>query len=175
MKGIVAHVLAAGTGEVEAGGIRWRVRAVKPGMVRDVTYSLLHVTIPTDEELVEERAMAEWPPEERAKREAAIASAKMRAAMDPERMLANMRRDQGLACAGVTDAWNPEANNGEGGWEPIALVMPDVSAAGDLPENTIGVDQLPAATVAEISRVVWALSAGGDDAVKRIANFRRGY
>lgn len=171
MSGIVARVLAAQTGEVEVGGIRWRIKAVRSEMVQDMRHYLLHVSIPSDEELTLTRAMAEWPAEERAAKEAEIAVRRAREALSPENLADAERRERALVCAGVTAAWNPDAGDGAGAWEDLALLMPGIATDTDA---ALSIEQLAPSVVSELSKAVWALSAGGDAAVKRIENFRRG-
>ena len=161
-------IASASVGAVEVAGIKWRIRAIRSDMVRGIRYHILHVRLPTEEDLVEEAAIATRPEAEQAQAKAEIAARKTRAALTPENMATNAEKDEDIVCAGVDAVWA----NGE--WSPVRVTAAGTVADPNASPPSLPVDSLPPSVVAALSHAVWDLSTDGGDAADRLRSFLRG-
>lgn len=172
--GALDIIARASLGEVEAGGIRWQIRAIRSEMVRDLRYHLLHVRIPSAEDMMEEASIATRPEADQAAAKAEMQIRRAREALTPERMADAATRDEQIVSAGVIAVWR--ADEGEAGaWEPVTITAAGTVANPSTQPPTMPADALPASIIGVLSTAIWALSTDGGDAAARIRSFRGGH
>ena len=161
MSDVLDMLAALSDGAVEVAGVKWKIRAVRSDMIRDLRYHILHVRMPTEEDIVEQQSIATRPEAEQAPARAAIELRRQREAVTPERMADAAAKDEQLVCAGVVAVLK------DGAWRDVRIV------ASDPVGESMWVGALPAPVVAELSRAIWTLSTDGGDAAARIRTFLR--
>lgn len=165
--GVLDLIAQTAIGEVEAGGLTWQIRALRSDLVRGLRYHLLHVRLPTEEDLIEEAAVATHPEADRPAERARIAARRAREALSVERLAEAEARDAEIVCAAVV-AVRDEA----GAWAKVTITAPGTAADPAVP--SMPVDQLPSSVVALVSKAAWDLSTDGGEAAARIRSFRGG-
>lgn len=171
--GALDIIARASIGEVEAGGVRWQIRAIRSEMVRDLRYHLLHVRIPSAEDMMEEASIATRPEAEQAAAKAEMQMRRAREALTPERMADAQTRDEQIVSAGVVAVWRDDGD--AGAWEPVIITAAGTPPAPDAQPPTMPADALPASIIGALSVAIWSLSTDGGDAAARIRNFRGGH